>query len=84
MKVELAGIQLEDLKIEFEGPTLTIKGCRRDTFYGEGVWYQQLEITYSSFEKVLRFPCTIDDAHLGRDYRDGLLILHLRSESNCE
>jgi HSP20 family protein len=84
VKVDLAGVSADDVEIKIEGPTLTIAGCRRDAFYGEGVVYHQLEITYSRFEKILRFPCSIEDAHLARDYRDGLLILHLRSSSGEE
>ena len=85
VKVDLAGVNAEDLEITIEGSTLRIAGCRRDTFYGEGIIYQQLEITYSRFEKTLRFPCSIEDAHLARDYRDGLLVLHLKSAGeNCE
>ena len=85
VKVDLAGVNAEDLEITIAGSTLHISGCRRDTFYGEGVVYQQLEITYSRFEKTLRFPCSIEHAHLARDYRDGLLVLHLKSAvENCE
>jgi HSP20 family protein len=78
VKVDLAGVKADDLEIVLEGSTLRIAGCRRDTFYGEGITYHQLEITYSRFEKTLRFPCSIQDAHLARDYKDGLLVLHLR------
>jgi HSP20 family protein len=84
VKLDLAGVSPDDLEIEVEGPTLRVAGVRRDTFYGEGVSYHQLEITYSRFERTLRFPCSIGSAHLAREYRDGLLILHLRSEENCE
>jgi HSP20 family protein len=84
VKVDLAGVSADDLEITVEGPILHIAGCRRDTFYGEGITYHQLEITYSRFEKTLRFPCSIEGAHLARDYRDGLLILHLQAEEECE
>jgi HSP20 family protein len=84
VKVDLAGVSPDELKIEVCGRTLVIQGCRRDTFFGEGVVYHQLEITYSRFEKTLHFPCSIEGASLLRDYRDGLLILHLRGEENCE
>jgi HSP20 family protein len=84
VKLDLAGISPDDLEIEITGATLHVSGCRRDTFYGEGISYQQLEITYSRFERTFQFPCSIEDAHLVRDYRDGLLILHLKSEDNCE
>lgn len=85
VKVDLAGVKANDLEITIEGRTLHIAGCRRDTFYGENVTYHQLEITYSRFEKTLRFPCSIEGASLMRDYQDGLLILHLRSDQlDCE
>jgi len=84
VKVDLAGVSPDELKIEVFDRTLVISGCRRDTFFGEGVVYHQLEITYSRFEKTLRFPCSIEGASLLRDYRDGLLILHLRGEEKCE
>src|SRR4051812_23864307 len=79
VKVDLAGVIADDLEITIDGSVLQIVGCRRDTFYGEGVSYHQLEITYSHFEKTLQFSCSIEGASLLRDYRDGLLILHLRS-----
>jgi HSP20 family protein len=78
VKVDLAGVNAEDVEITVAGSTLRIAGCRRDTVYGEGIICQQLEITYSRFEKTLRFPCSIEGAHLARDYTDGLLVLHLQ------
>ena len=84
VKVDLAGVHADDLEIKIQDRTLSIRGCRRDTFFGEGVTYRQMEITYSRFEKTLHFPCSIEDATILRDYRDGLLILHLRSEENCK
>jgi HSP20 family protein len=84
VKVDLAGVSADDLKIIVQDRTLSISGCRRDTFFGEGISYHQLEITYSRFEKTLHFPCSIAGASILRDYRDGLLILHLRGEENCE
>lgn len=84
VKVELAGVSAEDLEIDIQGNTLYIAGCRRDTFYGEGVTYQQLEITYSRFEKSLSFPCSIEGASILQDYKDGLLIIQLRSHGSCD
>ena len=84
VKIDLAGVSPDDLEITVEGATLHVAGCRRDTFYGEGVAYQQLEITYSRFEKSLQFPCSIEGASVRRDYHDGLLILYLRSSSSAD
>ncbi|SRR2546423_5855048 len=83
VKVDLAGVNAEDIEVSLSDRTLVISGVRRDASCGEGVTTYRLEITYSRFEKAIRFPCNIEDAHLARDYRDGLLILHLR-RSNTE
>ena len=53
-------------------------GSRRDATCGEGISHYQLEITYSRFEKMIRFPRSIEQASIDQDYRDGLLILQLR------
>lgn len=84
VKVDLAGVKKEDVEVSLSDRTLTIRGVRRDSSCDECLMYHQLEITYSRFEKVIRFPCKIEDAHLARDYRDGLLILHLRRASDSE
>ncbi len=50
----------------------------------ETISYHQLEITYSRFEKTLRFPCPIEGARIETNYENGLLLLRLRSPENCE
>ncbi len=80
VKVDLAGVAESDLEIVVEGNSLRLSGVRRDTFYREDMVCQQLEITYSRFEKILHFPCVLTDAHFVQDYRDGLLILHLHHQ----
>lgn len=79
VKVELAGISVEDIEIEITGDTLYVAGTRRDTTCCDGVHHHQLEITYSRFEKTLRFPRAVDGAMLEYDYKDGLLIVQLRA-----
>lgn len=78
VKVDLAGISADELEIEVDDSNLRIRGCRRDTLYKEGFSYQQMEITYSRFEKTIPFPCSIEEASVAHDYRDGFLIVHLR------
>ena len=82
VKVDLAGVCTDELEIELHDSILTIRGCRRDTHYREGFVYQQMEITYSRFEKSVHFPGPIEGASIRRDYRDGFLIIDLRSEQD--
>lgn len=84
VKLELAGVAPEELEVRIEGDTLRVAGCRRDETRSESVSYHQLEITYSRFEKSIRFPCPIEGASVERRYKDGLLILHLQSPEECD
>ena len=78
VKVELAGVSAEEIEIDIQGNNLYIAGCRKDRSCAAGVSYQQMEITYSSFEKTLRFPAPIDGATIEHVFENGLLIINLR------
>ena len=78
VKVDLAGVKPADVEVMVDGDLLRISGSRRDATCGEGISHYQLEITYSRFEKMIRFPRSIEQASIDQDYRDGLLILQLR------
>ena len=84
VKVELAGVTPDELEVEISGDTLRVSGTRRDEAMTETVSYHQLEITYSRFEKTIRFPCPVEGARVERRYRDGLLILYIRSPEECD
>jgi HSP20 family protein len=84
VKVELAGVSPDRLEIEIQGDTLRVAGSRLDETHSECLTCHQLEITYSRFEKTIRFPCPVEGARMESRYKDGLLILHLRSAEECE
>jgi HSP20 family protein len=84
VKIELAGVSTEDLEIEIEGDTLYIAGVRRDMTCSECVSYHQMEITYSRFEKTLRFPASIDGARIEHNFDNGLLLISLRKAEKNE
>jgi HSP20 family protein len=77
VKVELAGVSAEDIEIDIQGNQLYIAGCRRDKSCAVGFAYQQMEITYSRFEKTLEFPASIEGARVEHNFDNGLLIIHL-------
>ncbi len=78
VKVDLAGMCADDLELALDDSLLRISGCRRDTFYREGMSYQQMEITYSKFEKTIQFPCPIEEGSVAHSFQDGFLIIELR------
>ena len=46
-----------------------------------GISYQQMEITYSNFEKTLRFPAPLEGATIEHLFENGLLIITLTKAS---
>ena len=84
VKIDLAGICSDELEIEIQDSTLRITGCRKDTVYREGFVYQQMEITYSRFEKTIQFPAPLEGASFKHDYRDGFLIINLHRAEDAK
>jgi HSP20 family protein len=82
VKVDLAGVCMDELEVEMRNDLLTIRGCRKDTHIRDGFTYHQMEITYSRFEKSIQFPAPIDGASIRRDYNDGFLIIDVRREQD--
>ena len=78
VKVELAGVSAEEIEIDIQGNTLYIAGSRKDRSCATGISYQQMEITYSSFEKTLRFPAPLEGATVEHMFENGLLIINLK------
>src|SRR5664279_3736484 len=78
VKVELAGVLPDEIEIEIKGNELCIAGCRKDRSCVDGISYQQMEITYSNFEKTLRFPSPIEGVTIEHVFENGLLIITLR------
>ncbi len=77
VKVELAGVSVEDVEIDIQGNALYIAGCRKDRSCAAGVSFHQMEITYSRFEKTLTFPAVIEGARIEHNFEDGILIIRL-------
>ena len=77
VKVELAGVSVEDIEIDIQGNVLYIAGARKDRSCAVGVSFHQMEITYSRFEKTLNFPSVIEGARIEHNFEDGILIIRL-------
>ncbi len=84
VKVELAGVSAEEIEIDIQGNQLYIAGCRRDKSCAVGMTFQQMEITYSRFEKTLEFPASIDGASVEHNFDNGLLIIRLWKEERTK
>ncbi|MDQ2746101.1 MAG: Hsp20/alpha crystallin family protein [Acidobacteriota bacterium] len=77
VKVELAGVSADEIEIDIQGNQLYIAGCRKDKSCAVGMTFQQMEITYSRFEKTLQFPASIEGVSIEHLFDNGLLIIRL-------
>lgn len=82
VKLDLAGIRLEDVEIKTKGNCLTIEGVRRDFQEEESPNYYTMEISYNRFRKSIELPMQLEEAEIRLDYRDGMLLIRIEKEGN--
>lgn len=82
VKLELAGVCPEDVRLSLRGERLWVQGTRRDARVHECIHCHRMEIDYSRFERLLDLPGLSESAEIGVTYRDGMLLIRIQSESN--
>jgi HSP20 family molecular chaperone IbpA len=80
VKLELAGVQPDDVLVTTCGNTLQIQGTRRDAWLQDCLCCHRLEIDYSRFERLLELPGLTESSKIGVSYRDGMLLIQIQTE----
>jgi len=75
VKVEIAGMEDEDLRISLDGKQLIISGMRHDPASKLG--YQQMEILYGHFETDVHLARAIEEDEIEATYQNGFLVVRL-------
>lgn len=81
IKLDLAGVRVGDLDVRACGNRLTVRGQRRDWTEEESCTYYRMEIAYCQFERSLELPCNLESADISSEYRDGMLLIRIRTEA---
>ena len=76
VKVDLAGVDLDDVGIELSGRQLAIVG-ERPVQETEGRVYQQVEIPSGPFRRVVELQVDVDAERAKATYEDGVLRIEL-------
>jgi HSP20 family protein len=76
VQAELAGIDPDELTLEIEGRELIIAGHRRPDD-AEGRVYQQLEIDFGPFRRVIPLGAEVVPTQARATYTDGILRIEL-------
>ncbi len=80
VKVELAGITKESIRIHLEEQALVIEGIRRDPYGGErtaGYRFRQMEIEYGPFRRLVPIPYPVDGSNARANLTNGILKVRL-------
>jgi HSP20 family molecular chaperone IbpA len=77
IEVTLAGIRLEQIRIDFESNQLRISGERSDLDPPGVRCYHVMEIERGPFERALEFPTAVDPDSARAVLEDGMLTLHV-------
>lgn len=73
VRMELPGMEQEDLQIEIDGDRLTVSGEKRsEQKAGDGT-YRMVQCAYGSFRRDLHLPHEVDAQHTQARYRRGVL-----------
>jgi HSP20 family protein len=80
VKLELAGVRAEDVRVAVVGRRITVEGTRRDSTHHECPECYRLEISYSRFTRTIELPQDLQQAGLEVRLEDGMLLVHLRAE----
>ena len=76
VKIELAGLKLDEVGIEISGRQLAIVG-ERQVQETEGRVYQQVEIPSGPFRRVVELQVDVDPDQARATYEDGVLRIDL-------
>ena len=76
VKVDLAGVDVDDVGIEIRGRQIAITGERKSQ-EGEGRLYQQIEIPHGPFRRVIELGADVVADSARASYEDGVLRLEV-------
>jgi HSP20 family protein len=76
VRVEVPGMNEQDLKVHFEDGLLTVSG-ERQFEQKEERNYHRIERTYGSFVRTFSLPRTVDPNGIAASYRNGILEIEI-------
>lgn len=77
LKLEVPGIKQEDLDVQLENQTLTVKGQRKFEKDEKEENFRRIERRYGSFTRTFTLPQTVDTAVPKATYEHGVLTISL-------
>jgi HSP20 family protein len=84
LKADLPDINPDEIDVQVENQTLTIKGNRKfEQQSGKG-GYHRIERSYGSFVRTFALPLTVDTQTVTADYNHGVLVVKLHKKETAK
>ena len=84
IKVELPGVNKEDVRVSVEGGVLSISGERKTEKEEKNKKYHRIERTYGSFARSFTLPEGTASDRVGAEFKNGVLKVHLPKDENAK
>lgn len=84
VKMEVAGINREDVEITLDDRTLIVRGYRPDPCRQGQCKFRQVEIDYGQFERRFVIPKSVVANRVTANYRNGFLVIELPKSAKTE
>jgi HSP20 family protein len=84
LKMELPGIDEEDIDVRIEGNTLAVHGERKFEKDEKEENYRRIERQYGSFTRSFTLPSSVDPSQVSAHYDKGVLKLNLAKKAEAK
>ena len=84
LKLEVPGMNEEDLKVSVENNTLTVSGERKFEKEEKEENFHRIERRYGSFTRTFRLPNTVDQENVDASYDKGILKITLGKRAEAK
>jgi HSP20 family protein len=84
LKLEVPGMNEEDLNVTVENNTLTVSGERKLEKEEKEENFHRIERRYGSFSRTFRLPNTVDPEKVGAGYDKGILKITLAKREEAK
>lgn len=84
VRAEVPGMKQEDISIEYENGTLTLRGRRELDKSEQGVTWHRVERHYGNFVRTFTLPRTVDAERIGATYREGVLEIEVPKKEEAK
>src|SRR5207302_4592008 len=84
LKLEVPGVKQEELDVQVENQTLTVRGQRTFEKEEKEENFQRIERRYGSFSRSFTLPVTINTESVKADYENGVLKIELAKREEAK